>query len=144
MKSQKIKVGAFGLTLNKKGEFLVTLRNNPQRKNVHNKWQIPGGGVEYGETPQQALIREFQEELGVTPTLLSPYAITTANTWNIDQHGKHVILIVFIVDIKDQKISLNQESLDYQWLKPSAILKLDSLPKLAYIVKQASELVTQL
>lgn len=37
-------------------------------------WEFPGGKVEEGESPQTALIREFEEEMGFGIRVLDPYA----------------------------------------------------------------------
>lgn len=42
------------------GQFVMVF--NPKR----NGWEMPGGGIEPGETPVQAAIREFKEECGCT------------------------------------------------------------------------------
>ena len=48
------------------GEYLAVER--PEGARMAGWWEFPGGKIEPGETPDNALIREFQEELGVTPT----------------------------------------------------------------------------
>ena len=43
----------------------VLLAQRPQGKSLAGLWEFPGGKVDPGETPEQALIRELQEELGI-------------------------------------------------------------------------------
>lgn len=59
-----IGVGVGALIFNNEGKVLLALRG-PKAKNEQGKWEIPGGGVEYGETLKQTIIRETKEELGV-------------------------------------------------------------------------------
>ena len=43
----------------------VLLAQRPEGKPMAGLWEFPGGKVEPGETPEAALIRELQEELGI-------------------------------------------------------------------------------
>lgn len=53
-------------------EVLVGQRRKTDRHSL--KWEFPGGKVEYGESPQQALIRELWEELEITARVGSELA----------------------------------------------------------------------
>ncbi|MDF1748227.1 MAG: 8-oxo-dGTP diphosphatase MutT [Alphaproteobacteria bacterium] len=49
--------------LDKDGRILLSKR--PEGKKLAGLWEFPGGKVDPGETPERALIRELQEELGI-------------------------------------------------------------------------------
>jgi 8-oxo-dGTP diphosphatase len=55
---------AAGLVIDGAGRLLACRR--PQGKHLGGKWEFPGGKVEDGESPAAALVRELEEELGVT------------------------------------------------------------------------------
>ena len=52
-------------------EFLLAQR--PEGKVYAGYWEFPGGKVEPGETVREALVRELQEELGISVTACSPW-----------------------------------------------------------------------
>ena len=54
---------AIGILRNTKNEVLLGKRI--KGKSLKGYWEFPGGKIEPNETPEEALFREFQEELGV-------------------------------------------------------------------------------
>jgi len=57
----------------------VLIAQRPAGKSMAGLWEFPGGKVEPGETPEAALIREVQEELGVdtSESCLAPFTFAS-------------------------------------------------------------------
>jgi len=52
-----------GVLFNEQGQVLIGQR--VVKDNYYQKWEFPGGKLEVGESAEQALIREFKEEVGI-------------------------------------------------------------------------------
>jgi mutator protein MutT len=58
-----IGVGTGAIIFNKDGTLFLAKRGKDARNEKH-KWEFPGGSVEFGETLENALVREVREEFG--------------------------------------------------------------------------------
>lgn len=67
-KTEKRKIVLVVLVQNNK--VLILRRVNEYYMNNAGMWGFPGGGIDKGETPKQAAVRECQEEIGVVPVNL--------------------------------------------------------------------------
>ncbi len=90
MTAERPVVGVGGVLL-RDGLVLLVRRGKPP---LQGRWAIPGGTVERGETLEQALVREMEEETGLR---IEPGEMLTVVDW-IEREGDQVVSHFVIVD----------------------------------------------
>lgn len=126
--------------IKKDNKYLLTKRQEIDRedpKDFVGKWQLPGGGVNFGETIENALIREVKEEVGLDIRIISviPYIINSVRKgW----HGIGIILACGLLN-SGQSVKLNEESSEFAWFTLEELLKLNTLPGVKEAIKAASK-----
>jgi 8-oxo-dGTP diphosphatase len=98
---------------NQVGEILLQMR--PKGKQMEGLWEFPGGKVECGESPESALVRELQEELGVQVSAFDLNPITFASEPLADRN----LLLLLYRCTKWHGEPTTLESPELRWLKPS-------------------------
>jgi len=136
MKTQLLVIAA----IRKNNEYLLTRRvefDKEDRQYLPFVWNLPGGGIQYFESPEKALKREMKEELGVEidiENLIPKVFSVTRNKW-------HGIFISYLCQIKgNQKITLNEEADQWSWVKIKDIGKLKTLPLTKTICQEADKI----
>ena len=95
----------------------VLLAERPAGKHLAGTWEFPGGKVHDGETPEAALIRELEEELGidVEASCLAPF--TFASHAYPDFH----LLMPLYVCRKWSGIVTPREAQQLKWVRPTGL-----------------------
>ena len=108
------------------------------RKPALNLYTLPGGGVEIGETLQEAVIREVREETGLD---VEPVALAGEREVIVrDAQGqveRHFVILCFAARWRAGEPVLNDELDDARWIDPAEIGNLRTTEGLADIVAAA-------
>lgn len=129
-----------GLLFSSSGSFIALVRKN-QPKWQEGKLNGIGGKIEEGETPLQAMTREFKEEAGLEITDWKPFCILKGNddsyVQNVTQFEVHFFSCFDdqVFDVKtmekedvrfyttDNVLTLNEHVPNLKWLIPMALEK---------------------
>lgn len=130
-------------------KFLLTQRRQPKVPAWHLKWNIPGGGIEFGEDPVSALNREFWEELRVKPKLLMPLPLPVNIVWYGKDtgfsHDFHLLMHCYAVDIGDQVIDISHdpehETSNFRWFTLEEAKKVETLPQTISTIENIFQLL---
>lgn len=112
------------LLFDKNGKLLIYLRDNKPEISFPNHWDLFGGIMEEGETPEQTLVREIQEELGIELTDYSFYKTYECTEGDIQPNQKFIYYAAVnylpeelkLLDVGQRIESIHlSERHNYQW-----------------------------
>jgi len=95
----------------------VLIAQRPEGKQLAGLWEFPGGKIEPGETPEETLVRELREELGIETQTACLAPLTFASH---SYDGFHLLMPLYVC----RKFSGIPQPLDAQslkWVKPTKL-----------------------
>ncbi len=95
----------------------VLIAQRPEGKSLAGLWEFPGGKLEEGETPEQALIRELEEELGISTksACLAPVSFASHSYKTF-----HLLMPLYVCR-KWQGTPVAREHAALKWVRPQAL-----------------------
>lgn len=94
MSKQHSSVRAYGILLHE-GSVALVRSSNPQHQPP--LWWLPGGGIDFGESPEETLAREFEEETGLGVDHAELYSVTSDVRKRDNGDRIHTVRIIYTV-----------------------------------------------
>ena len=98
--------------------------------NYKDWWEFPGGKIETGESPQDALVREIQEELGAT-IAVDEFLITV----DYDYPEFHLTMDCFWCHVEEGDLTLLEHEAS-KWLPVNHLRQVDWLPADVMVIEE--------
>jgi 8-oxo-dGTP diphosphatase len=133
--SRRLLLVAAAALIDSSGRVLITQR--PAHKQLGGLWEFPGGKVELGEAPEQALVRELKEELDLTvePDALDPFAFASHAYPDF-----HLLMPLYVATKFGGVIKLDPNSAqDAKWVQPAELREHDMPPADVVLVNRLIE-----
>ncbi len=92
----------------------VLLSKRPEGKSLAGLWEFPGGKLEAGETPEECLVRELHEELGIIVKTACLAPLTFAS----HRYEKFHLFMPLYICRRFEGMPTGREGQELKWVKP--------------------------
>lgn len=117
-----------------KDKFLILKRGETAPSNP-NKWDLPGGDVDFGENAYDSIKREIKEETGLIIDKLEPYDVYS----KINDIGNFWATIAYKGETNQENVQLSYEHSDYKWVNYEEAQQLDIVEKIKVFIDKAHD-----
>ena len=119
------------------GDGRVLVSQRPEGRSLAGLWEFPGGKVEAGERPEDALIRELSEELGIVVSEACLAPLTFASHAYPDMH----LLMPLYVCRRWDGLAQSMEGQALRWVRAAALRELAMPPADAPLIPALVDLL---
>lgn len=134
MKIDKVVTLATAFIQNSEGKVLLLQRGT--KSSFSEYWQFVEGKIEANEYPDEALKREIQEEISISPRMISFKSVSHTIFESAELGVTFFVLrVVFSVILAEKEIRLSQEHIDYRWCSIDEIRTMNLVPGVKEVIE---------
>ena len=119
-----------GVLFDNQKRVLIDNRKEEILNEANGKWEVPGGKIKFGETPEEAVKREILEETGYSVNVKNIIPFSNVAIWNYPDFNQHTVVFYYECElddnahkeIKDKKINT------YKWINTNELSNYNFLP----------------
>lgn len=125
-------IGVGAVVFNARDQILLIKRGKAPH---YGRWMVPGGTLEWGETLEQAAIREVREETGIEIEIEAFVEIVEAMAPG--EAGYHFVIMDYAARAVSGSLSAGSDALDAVWADRDALSDYDLPPELLTVIEKA-------
>lgn len=127
-----------GIVFDKENNILIDNRKEEKLKEVDGKWELPGGKMEFGETPEETVKREVIEETGYKVKIEKMLAYTKTEIIEYKEKLQHTVIFYYICKVIEKQEESNDSKINkIKWITKDEIDNFNFLSGNAEAIKEA-------
>ena len=123
------RISVKALVLNEtRDKFLITQEENGM-------WELPGGGLDWGETPQSDLPRELMEEMGLKASWIADHPSYFFTVAHATKPGLWVCNVVYETTLENLDFTPSDECVAIDWVNKDTAAEFDLFPNVPKLLE---------
>lgn len=131
-----------GILFDNERRILIDNRKEEILDEANGKWEVPGGKIEFGETPESTVKREIFEETGYNVNVKRIIPYSNVSMWEYSDCKQHTVIFFYVCELaNNEHIEIRDKRINtYKWINLSELSDYNFLPGNREAIEMAIEM----